>query len=67
MTDAPGNKQGFGMTSPAIGRLNVSASVDNAMEIIAEDGAVVLSGLLNDADYRMLRAELDPEFAQAAS
>jgi ectoine hydroxylase-related dioxygenase (phytanoyl-CoA dioxygenase family) len=65
MTGALGNKQGFGMTSPAIGRLNASASVDNAMEIIAEDGAVVLSGLLNDADYRTLRAELDPEFAQA--
>lgn len=36
-----------------------------ARDIIARDGAVIISGLVSDQEYGDLRRELDPEFEQA--
>lgn len=54
------------MSTPTIQRIPFTTSADGAMEILDVDGAVILSGLLDDATYRDLRYELDPKFAQAA-
>jgi len=51
--------------SPLLSRLDAQATTDRAMEILDRDGAVILSGLLDDDGLGALRRELDPEFAQA--
>jgi ectoine hydroxylase-related dioxygenase (phytanoyl-CoA dioxygenase family) len=53
------------MSKPTITRLDAEASTDDAAEIIDRDGAVIIEGLLDEPQYRDLRGELDPEFAQA--
>jgi ectoine hydroxylase-related dioxygenase (phytanoyl-CoA dioxygenase family) len=58
-------KQETSMTAIAIKRVDTAVSTDAAMEIIDHDGAVILSNLLDGKQYRALRSELDPEFAQA--
>lgn len=52
-------------TTPRLARLDAKVPADRAMEILDRDGAVVLSGLLDDDQLSALRHELDPEFAQA--
>lgn len=51
--------------TPLLTRLDARASIDRTMEILDRDGAVILSGLLNEDELGALRRELDPEFAQA--
>jgi ectoine hydroxylase-related dioxygenase (phytanoyl-CoA dioxygenase family) len=54
------------MSAAVIRKINSAETAENAKEIIAQDGAVIISGLLSHREYDDLRNELDPEFAQAS-
>jgi ectoine hydroxylase-related dioxygenase (phytanoyl-CoA dioxygenase family) len=56
---------GHFMSNTALRNIKSTESTEDAMEILAKDGALIISGLLSDQAYADLRNELDPEFAQA--
>jgi len=53
------------MSNTALRKIQCTESTEDAMEILAKDGALIISGLLSHQAYADLRNELDPEFAQA--
>ena len=53
------------MYTASIRKINCLESTETATEILRQDGALIISGLLSDQEYADLRSELDPEFAQA--
>ena len=53
------------MSNAALRNIKCTESTEDAMEILAKDGALIISGLLSNQAYADLRNELDPEFAQA--
>jgi ectoine hydroxylase-related dioxygenase (phytanoyl-CoA dioxygenase family) len=53
------------MTNAVLRQIKCTESTEDAMEILAQDGALIISELLSNQEYADLRRELDPEFAQA--
>jgi ectoine hydroxylase-related dioxygenase (phytanoyl-CoA dioxygenase family) len=57
---------GLFMRNAAIRKIKCMDTTETAMEILGQDGALMISGLLSTQEYADLRCELDPEFAQAS-
>ena len=53
------------MSNAALRKVKCTESTEDAMEILTQDGALIISELLSNQEYADLRGELDPEFAQA--
>jgi len=53
------------MNASAIEKVSCTTQTKDILEIIDREGAVVVSGLLADQEYRNLRSELDSDFSQA--
>jgi hypothetical protein len=53
------------MTQAEIKKIACTTSLDNVMEIIDRDGAVIMGGLLSDESLADLRGELDPIFERS--
>lgn len=53
------------MINAVLRKIKCTESTEDAMEILAQDGALIISELLSNQEYADLRRELDPEFAQA--
>ena len=53
------------MNALSVQKVSANTALDNIMDIINRDGAVIISGLLSGEQYKSLRSDLDPEFAQA--
>jgi ectoine hydroxylase-related dioxygenase (phytanoyl-CoA dioxygenase family) len=53
------------MTNAVLRQIKCTESTEDAMEILSQDGALIISELLSNQEYADLRRELDPEFAQA--
>ena len=57
---------GLFMRNTAIRIVKCTDTTETAMEILGQDGALIISGLLSTQAYADLRCELDPEFSQAS-
>jgi hypothetical protein len=53
------------MTNAALRKIKCTESTEDAMEILTQNGALIICELLSSQEYADLRSELDPEFAQA--
>ena len=53
------------MTNATLRRIKCIEPTEDAVEILTQDGALIISELLSNQEYADLRGELDPEFAQA--
>ena len=53
------------MTNATLRRIKCIEPTEDAVEILTQDGALIISELLSNQEYADLRSELDPEFAQA--
>jgi ectoine hydroxylase-related dioxygenase (phytanoyl-CoA dioxygenase family) len=57
---------GLFMHTAAIRKIERLETTETAMDVLGQDGALIISGLLSHHEYADLRSELDPEFAQAS-
>jgi ectoine hydroxylase-related dioxygenase (phytanoyl-CoA dioxygenase family) len=53
------------MTNAALRKIKCTESTEDAMEILTQNGALIICELLSSQEYADLRSELDPEFTQA--
>jgi ectoine hydroxylase-related dioxygenase (phytanoyl-CoA dioxygenase family) len=56
---------GLFMRNAAVRKIQCMETTETVMDILGQDGAVIISGLLGTQEYADLRCELDPEFVQA--